>query len=126
MWATSTPLSARATPNLPAAEMLAYRARLQEHLARYRIYPPAARHAGQQGVVQIHFVMDRGGRVIDAWIESGSGFDEIDREALGSIMRAQPLPALPGTWPDRSEERRVGNACVSKCKTRWEPVNSKK
>src|SRR3546814_16479870 len=101
MWATSTPLSARATPNLPAAEMLAYRASLQEHIARYRIYPPAARHAGQQGVVQIHFRIERDGGVIDAWVECGSGFEEIDSEAHGSIMAAPHPPALPGTWPDR-------------------------
>src|SRR3546814_15513804 len=30
----------------------------------------------------------------------------------------------PGT--DRSEERRVGKACVSPCRSRWSPFHSKK
>src|SRR3546814_11565055 len=31
-----------------------------------------------------------------------------------------PLPADPG---DRSEERRVGKACVSTCRSRWSPYH---
>src|SRR3546814_20543547 len=30
------------------------------------------------------------------------------------------------TVPDRSEERRVGKACVSTCRSRWSPYHSKK
>src|SRR3546814_11115626 len=30
-----------------------------------------------------------------------------------------------GGFPDRSEERRVGNACVSTCRSRWSPCHSK-
>src|SRR3546814_20259918 len=45
-------------------------------------------------------------------------------------------PSLPGLdWPERaryltsrttSEERRVGNECVSTCRSRWSPYHSKK
>src|SRR3546814_17383269 len=28
--------------------------------------------------------------------------------------------------PERSEERRVGKECVSKCRSRWSPVHEKK
>src|SRR3546814_13977782 len=32
----------------------------------------------------------------------------------------------PRTSVDRSEERRVGKACVSTCRSRWSPYHSKK
>ncbi|MGH6612758.1 energy transducer TonB family protein [Sphingomonas sp.] len=92
-----------ASADLPNAELLAYRARLEAHLARFRTYPAGARSAGQEGVVHLRFLMDHDGRVIDAWVEASSGIGDIDREALASVMRAQPLPALPSGWPDRMD-----------------------
>lgn len=87
--------------SIPPAEMLAFRAYLQEHLARYRIYPAAARKAGKEGVVQVRFLMSHDGGLIDAWIESSSGNADIDGEALASLRRARPLPTPPRGWPDR-------------------------
>jgi protein TonB len=87
--------------DLSNAEMLAYRQRLASHLARYRAYPAAARAAGHQGIVTIRFVMTGQGVVLDAWVETTSGIAEIDREALASVRRAQPLPPFPPTWPGR-------------------------
>lgn len=101
MHSTPERADARAMADLPSSEVLAYRSRLQSHLARYRLYPPSARSDGAEGVVQLHFVMDRQGRVADAWIESSSGVAEIDREALAAVFRAQPLPPLPTGWPER-------------------------
>lgn len=99
--ALSARIEARSMADLPSSEVLAYRARLQSHLARFRLYPPGAQNAGDQGVVFVHFVMDREGRVVDAWLETTSGVAEIDREALAAITRAQPLPPLPAGWPER-------------------------
>lgn len=88
-------------PSIPPAEMLAFRAQLQEHLARYRIYPAAAHKAGKEGIVQVRFLMNHDGNLIDAWIESSSGNADIDGEALASLRRARPLPTPPRGWPDR-------------------------
>lgn len=99
--ATPARIEARSMANLPSSEVLAYRARLQSHLARFRIYPVGAQNAGDQGVVFLHFVMDRDGRVVRAWLETTSGVAEIDREALAAVMRAQPLPTLPAGWPEQ-------------------------
>lgn len=81
------------------AELLAYRRRLEQHLARYRVYPVEARALGRQGVVLVHFSMTQDGKVVEAWVESSSGTGEIDAEALAALFRAQPLPALPTGWP---------------------------
>ncbi|MFA7587631.1 energy transducer TonB family protein [Sphingopyxis indica] len=90
---------ARDLADLPSADVLAYRRRLEAHLARYRIYPVAAQDAGREGVVMLHFVMSHEGRVLQAWVGESSGASDIDREAVAAVMRAQPLPAFPQGWP---------------------------
>jgi protein TonB len=92
---------ARSTADLPSAEVLAYRTRLEAHLARYRRYPAAARTAGEQGVVVLRLQMNRSGQVIDVWVESSSGVPTIDDEAIAAATRAAPLPAFPAGWPER-------------------------
>lgn len=92
---------ARELTDLPSADVLAYRQRLEGHLARYRIYPSAAREAGREGIVMLHFVMTDDGRVLQAWVGESSGVSDIDREAVAAVLRAQPLPAFPQGWPGR-------------------------
>lgn len=95
------PGDARQMADLPSSEVLAYRQRLENHLARYRTYPAAARAVGRQGVVTVHFTMTRDGRVLEAWVETSSGVSELDEEAVAAVLRAQPLPPLPSSWPGR-------------------------
>lgn len=95
------PPAATASANLPAAEVLAYRARLEAHLARYRVYPASARRAREQGVVVLRLLMNGRGQVIDVWVESSSGVTSIDDEALAAATRAEPLPSFPAGWPER-------------------------
>lgn len=92
---------ARELADLPNADVLAYRQRLEAHLARYRIYPQAARDAGREGVVMLHFVMTQDGRILEAWVGESSGVSDIDREAVAAVLRAQPLPSFPQGWPGR-------------------------
>lgn len=83
----------------PAVTGAAFRARLLHHIERFRRYPPDARKAGQEGVVRIHFVMDRSGDVLEAWIVLSSGSALLDEEAVAAVMRARPLPTPPDSWP---------------------------
>lgn len=92
-------------PALPSAEVIAFRARLEAHLAQYRLYPADARNAGSQGIVILHFAMDHQGRVGRAWIETSSGVPAIDREALEAVQRAVPLPVPPSDFPDTLDIR---------------------
>lgn len=86
-------------PALAGAEVQAFRARLLHHIEQFRRYPPDARKAGQAGVARVHFVMDRSGDVLEAWIELSSGSTSLDEEAVAAVMRAKPLPAPPANWP---------------------------
>lgn len=96
---SSSALADRASPST-GAEMEVFRNRLLEHIERYRRYPPEAQRAAVEGVVQVHFVMDRNGGVRDAWIERSSGSSVLDSEAVAAVRRAAPLPTMPYGWPD--------------------------
>src|SRR3546814_16551452 len=39
----------------------------------------------------------------------------------GQKVRANSLEVGTGQWSSRSEERHVGNECVSTCRSRWSP-----
>src|SRR3546814_18378392 len=55
-------------------------------------------------------------------ILAGIGVDAATRaSALIAVM-----PEAPDGTAGRSEERRVGKECVSKCNSRWSPLHSKK
>src|SRR3546814_18896620 len=60
----------------------------------------------------------------------GMGHDPMDLDEMPFVLEKN-LKALPGlasviSWDDsRSEERRVGTACVSTCKHRWSPYHYK-
>jgi len=72
-------------------------------LENYRRFPDGARARRQQGVVHVRFRIDRPGRVMWARIERSSGFGELDRAALDTLHRAQPLPTIPANRPDEVE-----------------------
>jgi protein TonB len=68
---------------------------LLAQLNRFKHYPPEAKSAHIEGVVMLHFIIDRSGKVLSAEIAKSSGRPALDREALALIARAQPLPAMP-------------------------------
>jgi periplasmic protein TonB len=85
----------------PSSETVAdFQRRLLEHIGMYRRYPAAARAARLQGRVVVMFVMNRDGTVRSASVEDGSGLKVLDQEALDTVMRAQPLPAIPVALAD--------------------------
>lgn len=61
-------------------------------LNRHHRYPRTAVAERHQGVPSIRIVMDREGAALSATLERGSGFPELDQEAVAPPKRAQPLP----------------------------------
>jgi protein TonB len=43
--------------------------------------------------------MDRAGRVLSSSVVKSAGFDVLDKEALATLERAQPLPEPPAEVP---------------------------
>src|SRR3546814_10075324 len=57
------------------------------------------------------------------------GFAETGNEGADQQQRLRKLAMVAGArvlGPNRSEERRVGEACVSTCRSRWSPHHQKK
>ncbi|HEX2591583.1 MAG TPA: energy transducer TonB [Rhizomicrobium sp.] len=85
-------------PSIAPETQASYLARVLAHLNRYKRYPAEARRAKIQGVVMLHFVMDKDGKVRSFDIAKSSGRPALDEEANALIQRAQPLPAIPSGY----------------------------
>jgi protein TonB len=88
-------ISAPETAAPPSHAALNWQGLLLARLEQAKHYPMAAQERRQQGVVLLHFTMDRDGQVLTADIRKSSGYDLLDQEALALIRRAQPLPKPP-------------------------------
>lgn len=102
---TTAPRSIAAPPGRQASSdaKATWEALLLAHLEKYRRYPARARAAKQQGVVHVRFRMNRAGSVLSASVQQSSGFATLDRAALDTLRRAEPLPAIPDDMPDQVE-----------------------
>jgi periplasmic protein TonB len=106
----SSPAAAQGEPNRiegqasPAPtndDVRAYQRALLAHIERYRGYPAHERSKRIEGTVLVRFAMTRQGGVIDAWVDRSSGVIALDDEAVATVRRAQPLPVIPASLPDR-------------------------
>lgn len=97
---TEPALPAPKTTALPATRAaVTWQGLLLARLEAAREYPQIAQSRRQQGVVMLHFTMDREGRVLSAEIRKSSGYPLLDLESLAMIRRAQPLPKPPSEIP---------------------------
>ncbi len=72
-----------------------YAVLLAAHLNRYKTYPLSARRQGLEGVVTLHLVVDREGRLTDARIDVPAELAAFNDAALSMLERAEPLPRFP-------------------------------
>lgn len=84
----------------PDLAVVRFRRALIDHVARYQRFPRAARAARLSGSVGTVFSMRRDGTVLGVWVTSSSGQKLFDKEAVDTIWRAQPMPAIPPGLPD--------------------------
>lgn len=102
---TAAPKAVLAPP-APQAQSNApdtWEGRVLARLEKFRRYPGSARGARQQGVVYISFCINRDGHVLTSSLVRSSGFPALDRAALETLRRADPLPKIPVDRPDRIE-----------------------
>jgi protein TonB len=91
---------AEARPVAPNPNALgAYQKSLADHVKAYQRYPALARSRREEGLVIVRVTIQRDGRIAATSIEQGSGYDRLDREALATLKRADPLPAMPAAVP---------------------------
>ncbi|QIG79073.1 energy transducer TonB family protein [Stakelama tenebrarum] len=95
----AAPTAALAASNVEQS----WETRLLAHLEQHRRYPAAARARREQGVVHIRFRMNRAGRILSASIARSSGSRTLDRAALATLRRSEPLPPIPEDRPEELE-----------------------
>lgn len=78
---------------------ITWQAQVLGHLQRYKRYPRAAQRRRQEGIAQVGFAVDRSGHASDIQLVRSSGYEALDAEALATVRRADPLPALPAEVP---------------------------
>ena len=72
---------------------------LAVHINKYKRYPSKARDARQHASVRVSFSIDRGGRVLRAWVEKSTSYDLFDEAAVDMVNRASPFPPPPDDMP---------------------------
>jgi periplasmic protein TonB len=84
----------------PNSATLEFSNALLRHIARFQRYPRAAEPKRLQGTVRAVFSVSRDGRLLGAWVKTSSGEALLDKAAIDTIRRAQPLPVIPSVLPD--------------------------
>lgn len=77
-----------------------FQRQLLTHIEAYRQYPVAARRDQSTGEVEVIFTMNRNGIILGIWIRRSSGYPILDKAAVATVLRAQPLPRIPADLPD--------------------------
>lgn len=91
--------SAPPAPRVAGSVEATWQGRVMARLDKAKRYPRGARSRGIEGVAQVRFHVDRGGRVTQVMLARSSGHEDLDREAVAAVHRAQPLPRPPEELP---------------------------
>ena len=72
-----------------------YKLALAEHVGRQRVYPVLAQVRGWEGTVLLHLRFSPQGELLEARLESSSGRELLDRQALDMARRLSSWPQPP-------------------------------
>ena len=74
-----------------------YASRLRAWLEAHKTYPKRARMRREEGIVHVHFAVDRQGRLLGGDVVRSSGYASLDAEAMAMLDRSNPFPGAPHT-----------------------------
>lgn len=83
----------------PPGASRSYAAKVRSWLYAHKIYPRRARMRREEGQVQVRFVLDRAGMLLEGAVIQGSGNATLDEEAEAMLRRASPYPRAPAELP---------------------------
>jgi len=83
----------------PPGASRSYAAKVRSWLYAHKIYPRRARMRREEGRVQVRFVLDRAGMLLEGAVVQGSGNTVLDDEAEAMLRRASPYPRAPAELP---------------------------
>jgi protein TonB len=70
-----------------------------KHTCRTPDYPPASERLGEEGAVQLSFLINPDGKVADSRVEKSSGFQRLDQAALAALSRCTFEPGTVNGVP---------------------------
>ena len=83
----------------PAGTSRSYAAKVRSWLYAHKVYPRRARMRREEGQVQVRFVLDRAGMLLEGALIQKSGNAVLDEEAEAMLRRASPYPRAPAELP---------------------------
>lgn len=83
----------------PTGTSRSYAAKVRSWLYAHKTYPRHARMRRQEGLVQVRFVLDRAGVLLESAITRRSGITALDEEAQAMMRRSSPYPQAPADLP---------------------------
>ncbi|GMU46544.1 MAG: hypothetical protein AMXMBFR26_13260 [Porticoccaceae bacterium] len=92
---TAQPAAKTKFSGKPARDARSYLGQIAAWIDANKTYPTAAKKAKEQGVVLIHFSIDRNGNLLASSIKRSSGHAHLDQAALTTLARAAPFPPIP-------------------------------
>ncbi|THK43148.1 energy transducer TonB [Methylophaga sp. SB9B] len=105
--AESSTISSQAASAIQQAAQQTYFSLLARTLAEKKRYPGISRRRGEQGVVQLFFIVSRDGKIRESRIDASSGFQRLDQAVMEMLEKAQPLPAFPAEMSQQQLEVKV-------------------
>ena len=95
--ARSAPLPAPASsaPAVDEDEVARYRVQLIAAARRYKRYPRAAMDNQWEGAAEVAMVIGANGRIREMMIDTSSGHEVLDRQAIDMFRKAKPLVPIP-------------------------------
>jgi protein TonB len=105
--AESSSISSQAASAMQQAAQQIYFSLLARTLAEKKRYPGISRRRGEQGVVQLFFIVTRDGKIRESRIDASSGFQHLDQAVMEMLENAQPLPAFPEDMSQQQLEVKV-------------------
>jgi protein TonB len=83
----------------PPGTSRSYAAKVRSWLYAHKVYPRRARMRREEGMVQVRFVLDREGVLLEGAVVRRSGNVVLDDEAEAMLRRSSPYPRAPADLP---------------------------
>ncbi|MHB1590417.1 MAG: energy transducer TonB [Sulfuricella sp.] len=83
----------------------AYVQKVRQQIEQHKVYPALARKLDMSGTVEVSYVVNRQGKLIDVEIAATSGNEILDKAALQAV-RAAVFPPMPqDTWRGETQKQ---------------------
>jgi protein TonB len=77
---------------------------VRKKIEQQKVYPASARELGMAGEVEVRYVIDRSGRLLEVEVTTSSGYPLLDRAAVRAVKAASFKSMLADNWPEVAQK----------------------